>query len=334
SHWVLITKPSFRVVRASIINIMGKKQCESYKKYNAFTSTDLSILRSIHKLPHFNADKHNEVNHLIEPLKRAFQVGSMDQVATTIENMKNIQIYKGNPFTTIDYQLLDIIEYISNFCVRHHNLHSKPFIHWTHIFDILFRGTNIKLTKAFSLSINTLINILYFSHKSKFSITDNSDISNDTILFQCHAQQTTTDYGRQNNIELATCGMTMNMLNATQLENDDREAIFQSHSVLVNKSILEELTVSSYRINDLTEDVFPIGIQLIGYVGYLYSVKRYKGVYIASQVCESTLFIPQTLAEFQSFLYNDHILEMLCNLKRHYVNIAKVVRRASFNRGI
>lgn len=91
---------------------MGKKQCESYKKYQVFTSTDLHILRSIHKLPHFNADKHSEVNHLIEPLKRAFEIGNMDQVATAIQSMKNIQIYKGNPFTTIDFQLLDIIEYM------------------------------------------------------------------------------------------------------------------------------------------------------------------------------------------------------------------------------
>lgn len=56
-------------------------------------------------------------------------------------------------------------------------------------------------------------------------------------------------------------------------------------------------------------------IDYIGYSGYLYSVKRYKGVFVASQVCENTLFIPQTMEEFQSFLYNDHVLEILCNLK-------------------
>lgn len=63
--------------------------------------------------------------------------------------------------------------------------------------------------------------------------------------------------------------MTNNVPNATQLENDDREAIFQSHLVLVNKSILDELMISSCHINDLTNDVFPIGIQLIGIVKHI-----------------------------------------------------------------
>lgn len=91
---------------------MGKKQCESYKKTNSFTTTDLSIMRAIHKLPHFNVDKHTEVKHLIDPLKKAFEAGQIDQVVMAIRSMKNIQIYKGCSFTTIDYQLLDIIEYM------------------------------------------------------------------------------------------------------------------------------------------------------------------------------------------------------------------------------
>lgn len=91
---------------------MGKKQCESYQKYKSFTATDLSIMRVIHKLPHFNVDKHAEVKHLIDPLKKAFEIGKIDQVAIAIHSMKNIQIYKGCSFTTMNYQLLDILEYM------------------------------------------------------------------------------------------------------------------------------------------------------------------------------------------------------------------------------
>lgn len=86
-------------------------------------------------------------------------------------------------------------------------------------------------------------------------------MSKDTILFQCHAQS--ANFGQQNNIELATCGMTINSSDATQLENDDREAMFQSNCVLVNKLILDEL-VKSYSTDDFSDDLFPIGVQLIG----------------------------------------------------------------------
>lgn len=57
--------------------------------------------------------------------------------------------------------------------------------------------------------------------------------------------------------------MTINPSDATQLENDDREAMFQSNCVLVNKSILDEL-VKSYSTEDFSDDLFPIGVQLIG----------------------------------------------------------------------
>jgi hypothetical protein len=110
---------------------------------------------------------------------------------------------------------------------------------------------------------------------------------------------------------------------------DDKEAIIQSNSILVNKKILEFL--SKYQHQDAIEDCHPIYIQLTGYDGYLYSIQYYNGVYIASQVCENILFIPQTQQEFQSFLFEGHVLEMLCNLKRHYVNIVKVVRHRNDN---
>lgn len=81
-------------------------------------------------------------------------------------------------------------------------------------------------------------------------------------MFQCHAQN--TSFGQQNIIELATCGMTLNNLkNSTQEENDDKEAVFQSSSVHVNKSILDDL-VKSYSIEDTNIDLFPISIQLVG----------------------------------------------------------------------
>jgi hypothetical protein len=101
-----------RVAHSSIINITGRKQCESYQKHNSFTTTDINIMRSLHKLPHFAHDRHSEVKHLIEPLKKAFQTGKLKEVASAIKYMKNIQVYKGCSFTTIDYQLLDILEYM------------------------------------------------------------------------------------------------------------------------------------------------------------------------------------------------------------------------------
>lgn len=39
-------------------------------------------------------------------------MGSLNQVLRDIQSMKNIRAYKGYSFTTIDYQLLDILEYM------------------------------------------------------------------------------------------------------------------------------------------------------------------------------------------------------------------------------
>lgn len=58
-----------RVLQSSIINIIGKKQCESYQNFGSFNGTDLKIMRSICKVSHFDVDKYSEINHLIEPLK-------------------------------------------------------------------------------------------------------------------------------------------------------------------------------------------------------------------------------------------------------------------------
>lgn len=91
---------------------MGKKQAESYQKHKSFSLTDLKIIRSLHRVAYFNVDKHNEVNHLIDPLKKAFEIGKLKEVEKTIQSMKKVRVYQGNPFTTIDYQLLDILEYM------------------------------------------------------------------------------------------------------------------------------------------------------------------------------------------------------------------------------
>ena len=52
---------------------MGKKQCESYLKFKAFTSTEFDIMRSIHKLPHFNVNKRLEVKRLTDPLQNVIE---------------------------------------------------------------------------------------------------------------------------------------------------------------------------------------------------------------------------------------------------------------------
>jgi hypothetical protein len=60
----------YSVADALIINIMGKKQCESYQKYGSFNETDLMIMRSLCKVPYFDVDKYSEVNHLMISLKK------------------------------------------------------------------------------------------------------------------------------------------------------------------------------------------------------------------------------------------------------------------------
>lgn len=91
---------------------MGRKQCESYLDHDSFTSTDLTIMRSIHRIPYFDFDKHNEVNHLINPLKKAFKIGELNLVKKTIRDMKNAHFYKGTLFTSVEFRLLDILEYM------------------------------------------------------------------------------------------------------------------------------------------------------------------------------------------------------------------------------
>lgn len=121
---------SIRVLQSSIINILGKKQCESYQNHGSFNSTDLKIMRSICKVAHFDVDKYYEVNHLIGPLKlvriqgfvqcgislthgsQAFKAGSLQKVLASIESMKQHNDHQGLLLSTIDYKLLDILEYL------------------------------------------------------------------------------------------------------------------------------------------------------------------------------------------------------------------------------
>lgn len=69
-------------------------------------------MRSIHRIPYFDFDKHNEVNHLINPLKKAFKIGELNLVKKTIRDMKNAHFYKGTLFTSVEFRLLDILEYM------------------------------------------------------------------------------------------------------------------------------------------------------------------------------------------------------------------------------
>ncbi|CEP09089.1 hypothetical protein [Parasitella parasitica] len=100
------------VLQSSIINLLGKEQCESYQKYGSFNGTDLKIMSSICRLTHFDADKYSEVSQLVEPLKTAFKTGSLQKVLVSIETMKNYNDQQGLPLSTIGYKLLDILEYM------------------------------------------------------------------------------------------------------------------------------------------------------------------------------------------------------------------------------
>lgn len=96
------------------------------------------------------------------------------------------------------------------------------------------------------------------------SNNNSNEIKSDTILFKCNSQNT---FGQPNTIELSICNISAKNDNDTVEQNDDKEAIFESQSILINKSILECL------LNDYDQEhnvdkinFFPIGVQLAGTV--------------------------------------------------------------------
>ncbi|KAF1806421.1 hypothetical protein FB192DRAFT_1453505 [Mucor lusitanicus] len=329
-----LDKSFLLVLQSSIINILGKKQCESYQNYGSFNGTDLKIMRSICKVAHFDVDKYYEINHLIQPLKLAFKAGSLQKVLATIESMKQHNDHQGLLLSTIDYKLLDILEYFTKICVNKEKNSKDVFGHWMNIFDILFRGTNVKLSNRRSR----------FSkqppHSEKVSINKQKNgrldrfnaATNDTILFQCLCHNSLS---QQEPVEISACSISYKVDEDTEEQFAEKEAIFQNNSILINKAILDKLKEDYPDIDESTmKDVYPLGIHLSEFDGYVYSIRPYKGVYVASQVCENILFIPRTTEEFEIFLYKSRVLEMLCNFKRHYISVAKIIRQASVSKNV
>ncbi|CAO3611269.1 unnamed protein product [Mucor fragilis] len=311
------------VLQSSIINILGKKQCESYQNHGSFNSTDLKIMRSICKVAHFDVDKYYE----------AFKAGSLQKVLASIESMKQHNDHQGLLLSTIDYKLLDILEYFTKICMKKEKSAKDVFGHWTNIFDILFRGTNVKLSNRRSRFSKQ-------PHPKKVSVNkqhnkrlDKADATtNDGIVFQCLCDNSLS---QQEPVEISACNISYKAEEDNEEQYAEKEAIFQINSILINKAILDKLKKDYPDIDESTmKDVYPLGIHLSEFDGYVYSIRPYKGVYVASQVCENILFIPKTIEEFEIFLYKSRVLEMLCNLKRHYINVAKIIRQASVSKNV
>ncbi|KAL7325169.1 hypothetical protein PS15p_207685 [Mucor circinelloides] len=322
-----------KVLESSVINILGKKQCESYQNHGSFNGTDLKIMRSICKVAYFDVDKYYEVNHLIEPLRSAFKYGSLQKVLMSIESMKQHNDHQGLFFSTIDYKLLDILEYLTNFCMNEEKNAKDVFGHWMNIFDILFRGTNVKLSNRRSrFSIKQPDQRESLNKQQKRRSDSTSAPTKDSILFQCLCHNS---FSQQEPVEISACNISYKANEDTNEQYAEKEAIFQSNSILINKAILDKLKKDYPNIDEnIMKDVYPLGIHLSEFDGYVYSIRPYKGVYVASQVCENILFIPKTIEEFEVFLYKSRVLEMLCNLKRHYINVAKIIRQASVSKNV
>ncbi|KAK4509888.1 uncharacterized protein ATC70_007192 [Mucor velutinosus] len=304
-----------RVLQSSIINILGKKQCESYQHHGSFNGTDLKIMRSICKITHFDVDKYCEINHLIEPLKLAFTAGSLPKVLATIESMKQHNDEQGQLLSTIGYKLLDILEYLTMVCMNKEKNAKTVFVHWMNIFDILFRGTNVKISNRKSRFSKQPLPEKIPAIKRQNKRRDRSDAAttNDSILFQCLCHNSLS---QQEPVEISACNISYKVSEDSEEQHAEKEAIFQNDSILINKAILDKLKNDYPDIDESTwKDVYPLGIHLSEFDGYIYSIRPYKGVYVASLACENTLFIPKTIEEFEIFLYKSRVLEILCNLK-------------------
>ncbi|KAG1453170.1 hypothetical protein G6F46_009667 [Rhizopus delemar] len=84
----------------------------------------------------------------------------------------------------------------------------------------------------------------------------------------------------------------------------------------------------------MTDECFPIGIHIDRLNGYLFSLRYHAGVYIASKLSDEYIFIPQNEQEYQHFLFNTHLIQILFHLKKHSIDLAKCIRRTASNRNM
>ncbi|CAO3700112.1 unnamed protein product [Rhizopus stolonifer] len=191
--------------------------------------------------------------------------------------MKNLQLYS---FTTLDNQLLDILEHMTCMALSSSTIR---WVDWILVFDILFRGTNVKLS-----------------------------IQSNEISFYCQSQNI---LGEQERVELSACVGSS----------------FQDPFILQSKWIIRHQSIASTLFQNIRPmgTFYPIGIHIQGSNGYLFSV-QHKGIYVASKVSENPLFMPQNEQEYGTFLEN-HVLDILCHLKKHYTELAKVIRRTTMH---
>ncbi|GAN07074.1 hypothetical protein MAM1_0147d06564 [Mucor ambiguus] len=258
-----LEKSFLLVLQSSIINILGKKQCESYQNYGSFSSTDLKIMKSICKVAHFDVDKYCEINHLLEPLKSAFKAGSLQKVLATIESTKQHNDHQGLLISTIDYKLLDILEYLTKICMSKEKDTKDVFGHWTNIFDILFRGTNVKLSNRISRFSQQPLQEKVSANKQLNRRLDKSTATTkDTILFQCLCHNSLS---QQELVEISACNISYKVNGDSEEQYAEKEAIFQNNSILINKAILDKLRKDYPDIDESTmKDVYSLGIHISG----------------------------------------------------------------------
>ncbi|KAI8979944.1 hypothetical protein BDB01DRAFT_249114 [Pilobolus umbonatus] len=285
------------VSNRNIINTMGVKQLESYQRRNRLKPGTIYKLRSLCQTPDFTYSNNALIEHILTTLRKAYSIGNLDETRFAIKYMKNAQMMSKVHRSTLDYLLLDMLEHIIETCLGHKE--HTPYTYWYNIFTMLFRGTHIKLT----------------NHNSVYADDCSSTIDTEKILFQCVTHDV---YGKQKHIEISSCEHTNSSSNT---EN----TILQSKLICINQSILCNLMNECKDV----QDIFPIGIHLDGYSGYLFSIKPYRDIYVASQICDHPFFLPLTMAEFELFIHEGRMLEMLCNLREHYKSITKFIRQSN-----
>lgn len=84
----------------------------------------------------------------------------------------------------------------------------------------------------------------------------------DSILFQCLCHNS---FSQQELVEISTCNVSYKVIDDTQEQYAEKEAIFQNDSILINKAILEKLKRDYPNIDESNmRDVYPLGIHLSG----------------------------------------------------------------------
>ncbi|KAL7310161.1 hypothetical protein PS15m_009693 [Mucor circinelloides] len=254
-------------------------------------------------------------------LKAAYDYGGLEQLRTFVISSR-LSIYQNREATSksLSLKILDIYEHILNtveyvdWTAGH--TEEEYASYWVPILRIMFRGTSVSLKTGESTSAASKFE-RQVNENEYGGVSQNIMGRRIDLLLKGHLSD---DKDKQQIIEMAAmeikpAGVCL-----------ETEVIQLNKNVRVNKSILGCLRSHCGEYAD--DSLFTIGMDVIGLSGYLYVIKQFEDVVVATKAHNKNMFLPADIDEIMDFM-DSNTLDQLLNYMDEITSLYQKVKLSS-----